>query len=427
MSAISKIQRSRSWNVIILVDSRFVAGVYQQDDLLRVRDIAYELELCLTFDKPDDDTVRAWQPALLRKDIPSTSLIVLDQQDSSPFPTPTLGETGRYDYVFHSLECTSGDQHSLEDTCIRTPGMPLRRADPRYLEIGKSSLDQRHIGFQTRSSSLKRRSASSSQVTSLSPSRTDMTDMTDVEIPSNIPRQEGNLLIRNFRNSVFQNSDQGCVISRKGNLGGTAGPGLEAAHIIPQCQWNTYPINSNKDMADPESVYQLGSAWRSTWDGLINVPDLPKSKVRRLIQGDPYKEDPDTQASDTHGSGTQASDTHGSSGIQASDLQTFQPTSYQVTEIPPSPPPSELASEERIFWPSGKESVQGPDTAQQLISESGFLEKISNDEEIYDEEYGRGRSREKRRCIATEENTEDENYKQSRDGVHGAKRQRLDQ
>lgn len=46
---------------------------------------------------------------------------------------------------------------------------------------------------------------------------------------------------------------------------------------------------------------------------LTNVPDLPNAKVMRLIQGDPYKEDPDTQASDTQVS----------SGTQASDPQTF--------------------------------------------------------------------------------------------------------
>lgn len=123
---------------------------------------------------------------------------------------------------------------------------------------------------------------------------------------------------------------------------------------------------------------------------LSNIPELPlpAAKVRRVFHGHPYKEDFNTQAS-----GTQAS-----SGAPASDTRVLQPNPYQATAKPHSPPLSELDSAERALWPSGKGSIRGPGTAQELDADVGSLEEINSDEE-----YGRGRSRQKRRCLATEE------------------------
>lgn len=113
MAGVTREQRSQSWNVRIWVGTspgRRVAGVYQRDNLLRVSDLAHELKLCLIFDKPDDTPL---QPALLRKAAGLTPLIVLDDQDDSPFPTPSPDDICHYLYVFHSSQCTGRDSHSL--------------------------------------------------------------------------------------------------------------------------------------------------------------------------------------------------------------------------------------------------------------------------------------------------------------------------
>lgn len=114
--SLSKFQRATSWNVEVYSGSWRIAGVYQGADLLHVADIAHELDLCLVFDKPDDDAAAPWQPALLLRGTMPSSLIVLDRQDDSPFPTPTPDEIRHcYEYVFHSSECAlREDPHSLE-------------------------------------------------------------------------------------------------------------------------------------------------------------------------------------------------------------------------------------------------------------------------------------------------------------------------
>lgn len=103
-------QRELYWNVVVYHGLQIVAGVYQYADLLHVTDIAYELSLCMVFERPDGDV--QWQPALLMRELPHR-LIVLDLQDDSPFPTPVPGDIVKYTYVFHSPECASpGDPHS---------------------------------------------------------------------------------------------------------------------------------------------------------------------------------------------------------------------------------------------------------------------------------------------------------------------------
>ncbi|KUI63341.1 hypothetical protein VM1G_11243 [Cytospora mali] len=482
--------RSRSWNVEFWSGSWRLGGVRQCEDLLLVADIAYELELCLVLDKPDDNTT-PWQPALLPRATTSGRLIILNQQDNSRFPTPVHSDIHCYDYLWHSSECTSREVHRLEDICIRLPDLPKRRVDPRYLEIGKVSLDERHLNYQTRNSSSKRRSTSSSRTISLSPTRT---DTTDTEIPFSVPPGEGRSAIRNFRPSVFRNCT-GCIFTGDGYFEGLPWPGLEAAHIVPQSQWHTYPINEKKDMANPDAGDQLGLAWRGTWSAetnglsmmshlhrcfnariiaihpkthlvrafvdypvvarlhgkpaklprlipsvvlqhhwdmcclentpsltiiptsgvLTNVPKLSKDKVRNTPQGDPCKDDFSTQPSDAQASSSvPASNTQASWGNPALDTQAFQLAPCQATAHPPSPPLSEPGLEDGTLWVFGKGTMKGPNPAQKLLTEVGSL--INNDEESC-----RGRSREKRRCLATEENAEDDSYTQSRDT---AKRQR---
>lgn len=106
--AITKFDRAWACNVVIETKSDPI--VYQQDGLLRVKDIAYYLELILIFDKPDGGAA-IWQPALLQKGI-SANPIILDQQDVTEFPTPQSGKTF-YNYVYHSSECGRRDLHAL--------------------------------------------------------------------------------------------------------------------------------------------------------------------------------------------------------------------------------------------------------------------------------------------------------------------------
>lgn len=115
MAGITKEQRYQSWNVQLFVGSRRISGFYQRGDLLRIKDVAHELELCLTFDMPDGEV--PWQPALLaHRDTTGTSqsLIILDHQNELPFPTPMNDEIKDYYYVFHHpSQCAHRDLHSL--------------------------------------------------------------------------------------------------------------------------------------------------------------------------------------------------------------------------------------------------------------------------------------------------------------------------
>lgn len=110
MVGVNREQRSTSWNVQIRVGPKCIAGVYQRDDLLRVADIAHELELCIVIDKPD--TATPLQSALLPSGTSNHNLIVLDHQDEDPFPTPPPDEIREYNYVFHSCQC-SRDLHFI--------------------------------------------------------------------------------------------------------------------------------------------------------------------------------------------------------------------------------------------------------------------------------------------------------------------------
>ncbi|KUI66774.1 hypothetical protein VM1G_02328 [Cytospora mali] len=282
----SNTQRTNSWNVEFFNSKSFIriAGVFQLADMLSIADITHELYLCLVFDEPNDDAA-SYEPALLLRGTPPKSLIFLDRQDNSPFPTPTpAGGRDSYDFLFHSSRCARrGDLHTLSDTCIYHTDMPQRRVDPRYLDISVRSTDERLGNFPTRPSSLKRES-SSSRTPSLSPSRPDFTGADD---PSIIFPNDASRLMRLWPSNVFQHCTQGCVITGKGRAGGVQGPGLEAAHIVPQSQWNTFPIDNSNSIADPGLSDQLLQAWRSTWsaelNGIMLLSHLYKCFNARLV------------------------------------------------------------------------------------------------------------------------------------------------
>lgn len=111
---LTKDQRMQSWNVRFMVGTDAVAGIYQRDDVLHVADVAREIELCLILNPPNTES---WQPALLLRNAatgPSQRLLVLDQEDRTPFPSPRSKDAQQYDLVFHQrTQCAEGATHSL--------------------------------------------------------------------------------------------------------------------------------------------------------------------------------------------------------------------------------------------------------------------------------------------------------------------------
>ncbi|KUI70362.1 hypothetical protein VM1G_06254 [Cytospora mali] len=389
MAGITREQRSQSWNVQIWVGTRRVAGIHQRDSLLRVSDLAHELDLCLIFDKPDDSLL---QPALLRKAAGLTDLIVLNYQDDSPFPTPLPNDIWDYLYILHSSECTVRGLHYLQDSCIQRAVVPKRRADPRYQEIGKQSQDDRLATVPLRRfATLKRRSTSTSTTRTASPSPTKTFD-TDEPIPKVvIPVAK---LPRNIDQRALQHHWDMC------------------------CLENT-----------------LSSSLPYPLDVLANVPELPSPSIGSAAsQGDPCK------TSFQQASGTQTPDTQ----------QPSQPTFHQAsgtTACPPSPALSEPGSEGGTSWCFGNQMIKDPAEARELIMQGRNLESFDDEEysrsqpwgrrtfwrrgrevikdwkeaqrllgdgwlleEISDEKCGRGRTPAKKRCVATEEDAEDDGY-----------------
>ncbi|KUI74580.1 hypothetical protein VM1G_10064 [Cytospora mali] len=276
--SLSKPQRAMSWNVEFFNFSLRVGGVCQRPPpdlpglpgLLSVADIAHELNVCFVCDPPADNAA-SWAPALLLPSPSAKNLIILDQRNNDPFPMPTA-DVHSYQYVFH-LDCAHPeDPHKINDTCIyRKPGMIKRRKDQRYIDIGSRSSDPNVADFptrtssRTRTSSLKRDSTHSSR--SPSPSRTVASIPDELCFIPPDERREMTRIINQYATNVFQSCPR-CVITGEGNYYGIQGPGLEAAHIVPQSQWNKYPI----DEGIPESgnIELLKIAWRSTWDAQRN-------------------------------------------------------------------------------------------------------------------------------------------------------------
>lgn len=71
--------------------------------------------------------------------------------------------------------------------------------------------------------------------------------------------------MKSFREDVWKQSGYGCAVTRRGNLGGSPTPGIEAAHIVPQSHWMVFPMNDQQDVADPEDDINLGFAWKGVW------------------------------------------------------------------------------------------------------------------------------------------------------------------
>lgn len=311
MAGISQDQRRLAWNVEFVSGLRTFAGIYQRDDFLTVADVARELDMCLSFPEPQG----AWHAILLPMGttrratrVPATAgpsdaeppltndnepFILLDKTDSRPFPTPAAGHCAQYRYAFHSGSCNN-PRHSgptgilvaqptpifshpfpYADACIREPGTPSRRRDPRYFPINKKSTDDR---FRLIPARRNKRKASSSDVSpssrapssSLAISDTNA-DLSNADIPVEIilPDQARSIISK-FRTNVLTRGTT-CAITRKGEswLGTNIGPGLEVAHIVPQCHWNSYPIKLNQGIANADIKPELEEAWRCTWSYVL--------------------------------------------------------------------------------------------------------------------------------------------------------------
>lgn len=89
-------------------------------------------------------------------------------------------------------------------------------------------------------------------------------DVVPVQI---IPPDKARYMVDKFRTNVLTGGVK-CAVTGKGEswLGlGIGGPGVEVAHIVPQCHWNTYPIGENQRVANRDVKQQLEQAWRLTW------------------------------------------------------------------------------------------------------------------------------------------------------------------
>jgi hypothetical protein len=292
---LTKDQRMQSWNVRFMCGTDAVAGIYQRDNFLCVADVARELELCLVLNTPAPGP-ESWQPALLPRDARpghDQQLLVLHKQDTTPFPTPSFRTAVLYELVFHrDSTCASGGTHSLggmehahlpfapsrlhaangpQDRCIFRCELPTQRHDPRYLEIGRKFADPRVPTVPLRRmAGMKRRSSSSVSIsmsnnTSASPAGTTGTE--DELPPTIISFEEARPRIDAFRSNVLTNGYT-CAFSGIGKswlFGGVAGPGIEAAHVVPQLHWHTYPCDDTMRVADINKPSEMKQAWLRTW------------------------------------------------------------------------------------------------------------------------------------------------------------------
>jgi hypothetical protein len=113
MPAFTASQRELGWNVRIILNARIttsLAGFYQQDDFVTVGELRRELDLCFRLD--DDGGQR--RPALISAQSIGT-VIILDKNDSAPFPTPLPNTTSDYYLVSHDPSCQDTRRnHSTE-------------------------------------------------------------------------------------------------------------------------------------------------------------------------------------------------------------------------------------------------------------------------------------------------------------------------
>ncbi|KUI70667.1 hypothetical protein VM1G_06315 [Cytospora mali] len=296
---------------------------------------------------------------------------------------------------------------------------------------------------------MKRSALSFSRDTSSSPTR--MSDMDALVPDAIIDSKTARSIISDFWPAVITRH-RACVFSGQGralSMSKPIGPGIEAAHIIPQIHWPTCPLEGG-GIANRENVGELLSAWTNTcrpenglamksdihscWDDRIIAIHPETFIIRCFVHYDVINQyhglkakldvdaGVDRKALWHHydmeirpGGSSNKPRTRQASDVPASDA----PASYQAsgaTTHPPSPPPNETDSEGRVVWKvTTEEPARGdPEEAQRQMEKGWRVEEIH--------EYGRGRPLEQRRCVATEQD-EDDTYEQ-RDSVRGTKRKR---
>jgi hypothetical protein len=106
--------------------------------------------------------------------------------------------------------------------------------------------------------------------------------------PTIIPDKEARSRIDMFRSNVLTNGPT-CALSGMGKswlCGGVAGLGIEAAHVVPQNHWYTYPCDDKMRIADVNRPAEMKQVWLRTWtfsNGLPMLSHLRKCFDARLI------------------------------------------------------------------------------------------------------------------------------------------------
>lgn len=147
----------------------------------------------------------------------------------------------------------------------------MRRIDPRYMEIGKSSRDPRlSVAPLRKIQAAKRRSESISTASRTGSPSPEKSLNAEEPVPNAIIVQpeRARAAIDTFRLNVIVHSSV-CAISRKGKFWApntkTVGPGVAAAHIVPQIHWHTYPLSHSNYIANKDNSRELQDAWLATW------------------------------------------------------------------------------------------------------------------------------------------------------------------
>lgn len=180
----------------------------------------------------------------------------------------------------------------LPGDCIRLKGRPPRRYDPRYLPIGKAS-DDPFIKTVPIRGKKRQRTASSSPSRSVSPTKGGEEIGDDDGFPETIiPKEEATQIISEFRQNVISAGNSRCAVTGKGSAwwaGDCIGPGVQAAHIVPQVHWNVYP-DKDQGVAALDDFGVLRDAWTQTWhmsNGLLLAAHIHYSFDARILSIDP--------------------------------------------------------------------------------------------------------------------------------------------
>jgi hypothetical protein len=176
--------------------------------------------------------------------------------------------------------------------CVCLKGRPPRRIDPRYLPIGKAS-DDPFIKTVPIRGKKRARTTSSSPSRSASPTKGSEEIGDDDGFPETIiPKEEAAQIITEFRQNVISAGNSRCAVTGKGRAwwaGDCIGPGVQAAHIVPQVHWNVYP-DKDQGVASLEDISVLRDAWTQTWhmsNGLLLAAHIHYSFDARILSIDP--------------------------------------------------------------------------------------------------------------------------------------------